>query len=86
MTVLISLMSKRGIVYNNNKQIRTTVPPPPSSNNSDLEVGQGQDHGMVPIERVGRIMHAKYQCPIINTSEDMSRFNVCVTDRRRNEF
>ena len=27
------------------------------------------------------IMHAKYQCSIINTSEDMSQVKVFVTDR-----
>ena len=30
---------------------------------------------------VTRIMHAKYQCSIINTSEDMSQVKVFVTDR-----
>ena len=43
---------------------------------------------------VTRIMHAKYQCSIINTSEDMSQVKVFVmdrqtdrgTDRRTNEF
>ena len=29
------------------------------------------------------IMHAKYQCSIINTSEDMSQVKVFVTDRQR---
>ena len=29
-----------------------------------------------------RIMHAKYQCSIINTSEDMSKVKVFVTDGR----
>ena len=29
---------------------------------------------------VTRIMHAKYQCSIINTSEDMRKVNVFVTD------
>ena len=28
------------------------------------------------------IMHAKYQCSIINTSEDMSQVKVFVTDRQ----
>ena len=31
---------------------------------------------------VTRIMHAKYQCSIINTSEDMSQVKVFVTDRQ----
>ena len=31
---------------------------------------------------VTRIMHAKYQCSIFNTSEDMSQVKVFVTDRR----
>ena len=30
---------------------------------------------------VTRTMHAKYQCSIFNTSEDMSQVNVFVTDR-----
>ena len=34
---------------------------------------------------VTRIMHAKYQCSIINTSEDMSQVKVFVTDRRMEE-
>ena len=32
---------------------------------------------------VTRIMHAKYQCSIFNTSEDISQVKVFVTDRRR---
>ena len=32
---------------------------------------------------VNRIMHAKYQCSIINTSEDMRQVKVFVTDRQR---
>ena len=37
---------------------------------------------MVSIERAcHKIMHAKYQCSIINTSEDMSKVKVYVTDR-----
>ena len=31
---------------------------------------------------VTRTMHAKYQCSIFNTSEDMSQVKVFVTDRR----
>ena len=31
---------------------------------------------------VTRIMHAKYQCSIINTSEDVSRVKVFVTNGR----
>ena len=51
----------------------------PSSNNFDLEVGQDQGHSMVTIERT---MHAKYQCSIMNTSEDMSQVKVFETDRQ----
>ena len=35
---------------------------------------------------VTRIMHAKYQCSITNTLEDMSQVKVFVTDRGTNEF
>ena len=39
---------------------------------------------------VTRIMHAKYQCSIMNTSEDKSKVKVFVTDGqtegRTNEF
>ena len=39
---------------------------------------------MVPFERaVTKIIHAKYQSSIINTSEDMSPVNVFVTDGQR---
>ena len=31
---------------------------------------------------VTRTMHAKYQCSIFNTSEDMSQVKVFVTDRQ----
>ena len=54
--------------------------PPPG--NFDLEVGQRskvtawcQWKGLVT-----RIMHAKFQCSIINTSEDISKVKVFVTD------
>ena len=36
---------------------------------------------MVPV-LVTRMMHAKYQCSIINTPEDMSQVKVFVTDGR----
>ena len=32
------------------------------------------------------IMHAKYQCSVINTSEDMSQVKVFATDRRMDEW
>ena len=35
---------------------------------------------------VTRIMHAKYQCSIFNTSEDMSQVKVFVTDRRKDPY
>ena len=37
-------------------------------------------------ELVTRNIHTKYECPIINTSGDMSQVNVFVIDRRTNEF
>ena len=48
---------------------------PPPGNKFELEVGQGQGHNMVPIEK-------KNHCSIINTSVDMSQVKVFVTDRR----
>ena len=49
-----------------------------------LKKVKGQGHGMVPKkELVTRIMHAKYQYSIINTSEDMSQVKVFVTDGQR---
>ena len=44
-----------------------------------LKKVKGQGHCMVPNER---IMHAKYQCFIINTSEDMGQVKAFVTDRQ----
>ena len=46
---------------------------------------------MIPIKRASHNDHAgKYQCSIINTSEDMRQVKVFVTDRgtdgRANEF
>ena len=35
---------------------------------------------------VTRIMNAKYQCSIFNTSEDMSQVKVFATDRQRNRW
>ena len=32
------------------------------------------------------IMHAKFQCSIINTSEDMGQVKVFVTDGRKDEW
>ena len=37
-------------------------------------------------ELIKRIMHANFQCSIINTCEDMSQVTVFVVDRRTNEF
>ena len=48
---------------------------------------KGQGHGMASIEKlkglVTRIMHAIYQCSIINTSEDISQVKVFVTEGQR---
>ena len=50
---------------------------PPPGNKFDLGTAWYQWKGLVT-----RIMHAKYQCYIINTSEDMSQVKVFVTDGR----
>ena len=69
---------------------------PPPGNKFDLEIGQRSKspHGTNRKGLVTRIMPAKNQCSIINTSEDMSQVKVFVTDRqtegqtngRTNEF
>ena len=65
-----------------NKQIQRIVFPRPATT-FDLAEGQGEGHSMVPNEDlVTTIMHAKYQCSIINTSEDKSQVKVFVTDRQ----
>ena len=48
--------------------------------NLTLKWVKGQDHGMVPTERpYHKVLHAKYQCSLINTSEDTSQVKVFVT-------
>ena len=62
-----------------NKQIRRNVVPRSATTKVKVKV-TGWHHlkGLVT-----RIMHAKYQCSIFNTSEDMTKVKVFVTDRRR---
>ena len=57
---------------------------PPPGNNFDLELGQRSRswHGVNWQGLTQGTMHAKYQCSIINNSEDISQVKVFVTDRR----
>ena len=88
-TVFTYLMKLHAIKHTSklvfiNQQANSENCGPPPGNNFDLEEGQRSRslHGVKWKGFVTRIMHAKYQCFIINTSEDMGQVKVFVTDGR----